>query len=137
MAELPAYLFQILDKELYDMHVELMKKVANEYGLDHDELVSKFLVDPLQLTPATKTKIEITKRMNPAPPAPDDVRCVARVWNRGNGKQCSRKRTDGSDLCAHHQSMLEKNGQLRHGRIEETPPATVFSTTTKRKALYK
>ena len=64
-------------------------------------------------------------------------RCCARVWNRGNGGQCSRLATTNSDLCGCHKTELEKTGGLHHGRIEEPPPLNVFKRATKKKALYK
>jgi hypothetical protein len=137
MASVPSYIFDILDKELYDMQCTLIRRISAEYGLKSEEVIAKFLEDPLKILPVTDTKIEITKRTNAAPPAADEERCNARVWNRGRGGQCSRRRAKECEFCGHHMKMYEKDGKLHHGRMNDPPPAMVFVASTKKKVLYK
>lgn len=136
MAEIPNYIFQILDKELYDMQRDLLSRVAKEYTLDAEQLIEKFLTDPLKISSPSDQKIEVTRKVNPKPPPADEERCTARVWNRGRGGQCTRKRCDDEGLCGHHKRLLEKNGKLHHGRITDAPPRDVF-VATQTKVLYK
>lgn len=134
MASVPSFIFTVLNKELFEIQSELLQRVALDHGLDATELVKKYLADPITIVPNAKTKVEIVKRVDPKPPPEAEKRCMARVWNRGRGGQCSRARTTESDLCTHHQ-----NGTLRHGRIDEKPPTHVFGggATARQKALYK
>jgi hypothetical protein len=137
MAELPSFILHILEKELYDIQSALLEKVANEYRLEHSELVSRFLKDPIRVVPNAHTKIEITRKVEQKPPPSDEERCRARIWNRGNGGQCTRKKqSEDSDLCSHHSKMEEKDGKLRHGRITEPPPYGIF-TRCRKKVVYK
>lgn len=134
MANVPSFIFTVLNKELFEIQSELLRKVAADYSLDATEIVQKYLRDPLSITPNAKTKVEIVKRVDPKPPPEAEKRCMARVWNRGRGGQCSRARSADSDLCSHHQ-----NGTLRHGRIDSKPPTHVFGggASGRQKALYK
>jgi len=52
---------------------------------------------------------------------PSDDRCMARVWNRGQGGQCSRRRTEDSELCGQHDLEAQQRG-LTHGRIDGEIP---------------
>lgn len=137
MSEIPAYIFKILDKELYDIQCDLLKKVATTYNLCEKEVIEKFLTDPLKVLPPTDKQVVITQKHNAPPPVPDDRRCMARVWNRGKGGRCSRSMCADSDLCGHHCKLLEKNGFLQHGKMNEPPPKSAFATPSKKQALYK
>lgn len=199
MAEVPDFIFRILDRELYEMQCKLLKCVASKYGLDYDELSSTFLKDPLQIIPPSDKKIIVTRKHNvhhnddrttsydvtkcnaklcngnqcSRCPRPNNIfcghhvtlmenndgtlkygtindidtttngcstikrECMARIWNRGNGGQCSKHARDGGEYCGGHTNEIMKNGKLRHGRVNEPPPNDVFKPTVRQKALYK
>jgi len=54
----------------------------------------------------------------------DIRRCQARIWNDGNGGQCSRARALPGELCGVHQSLLERDGSLPHGRMDGVIPSS-------------
>jgi hypothetical protein len=135
MADIPSFIFTVLNKELFEIQRGLLERIANDKGLDATELVATYLSDPLVVTPNTKTKIEVVKKKDPRPPPEADNRCMARVWNRGRGGQCTRTRSGTDcDLCANHAKMQV----LKHGRIDDRPPPGVFGASgARKKALYK
>ena len=56
----------------------------------------------------------------------DPLRCNARVWNSGWGKQCNCKKIDGNDLCKSHQEKFKSLGQgldLGLGRYDQPRPS--------------
>jgi hypothetical protein len=132
MACVPKFIFDILEKELYDMQCALLHKVAEAYDLDAQKLIASMLKEPIAIVPNTKSKVEVVRRMEPKPVPPAKCRCMARIWNRGKGGQCTRARAEDQDLCSHH-----LRGALRHGRVDDPPPKDVFASTNKQKALYK
>lgn len=126
MAEIPDYIFKILDRELYEIQAALIRKIAMEYGLDSDAIVSKFLKDPLKLVPSSEKKVVVTRKIT-AKKAPatteieheedDPERCYARITSGG---RCTRKIAQDSDkLCTFHVNMLEKQGCLRKGMVDD------------------
>lgn len=130
MADVPSFVFSILDKELHDIQKKLLENVATDYGLDINEIISRYLPkEPITIMPNAVTKVEVVRRMDAKPPPPDAIRCMARVWGRGKGGQCSKKRTVDSDYCASHSS-----GSLRHGRIDQSPPSHIYGRV---RSVYK
>lgn len=128
MAEIPGFIYTILNKELYDIQRRLLERVAIENDLDPENLIEKYLKDPLAIVPNTTTKVEVVKRAAPKQVPSDSERCMARVWNRGKGGQCTRRR-NGCEFCMGHQ-----NCGIKHGRIDEPPPTHIFGRT---RAVYK
>lgn len=139
----PQFIFELFEKELRNIQISLLRKVATSKGLDLEELINDFLPKELTLIPNTKTIIHVKKKnAPPLPPAPE-LRCMARVWNRGKGGQCIRNRGElsncnansnvnnkqFSDYCSQH----EKN--RKHGRIDEPPSKDIFPKEAK--SLYK
>lgn len=118
------------------MQCNLLSKVAKAYQLDEQQLIDTFLVDPLKVASPSEQKIEVTRKLNPKPLPNEDERCNARVWNRGRGGQCTRKKCDDEGLCGHHKRLLEKNGKLHHGTMQTPPPRDVF-VATQSNVLYK
>jgi hypothetical protein len=137
-AEIPQYIFGVLDKELFDIQYQLICKISAEYNLNVEEVVSKCLPQKqsTNIQPLTTKKIEVIAKKNAPPPLEDELRCTARIWNRGRGGQCTRARMKGCDLCGNHRKLLETHGKLHHGRIHQPPPMDVF-TGCKQVALYK
>ena len=51
----------------------------------------------------------------------DRICCLARIWNKGYGGQCSRFRIKGHDYCLLHFKQFQQ-GHLPHGRIDTPCP---------------
>lgn len=132
--ELPGYIFQILEYEFQQMQVEWLKKIADRYSIDIEELKETCL-EPLKIISNQTTKIEVTRKTKPRKTAIVDERCKARIWNRGLGGQCSRKHLSNESLCSQHLKEFNQHQRLRHGLYQEQPPMTVFNG--KNKTLYK
>lgn len=134
---LPSFLYDLMNEELFDMQRRLLCKVAEEYKLDKDELIHRILGDAkLRITPNTEVKVDIVRRQIKQTKVQQEEQCIARVWNRGRGGQCSRRANGDSSLCTHHMKEKQQHGSLRHGLITEEVPNKIFGTTNK-KALYK
>ena len=126
--EVPEFLFHLLDQELQRIQEELLEKVADRYKLDIATLREEFIT-PLQIIPQETEKVFLCKKQKGRQLPNDDVRCTARIWNRGKGGQCTRFRKGEYAFCCQH---IEKR---KHGTITETPPREVFCHKTK--SLYK
>lgn len=50
----------------------------------------------------------------------DNTKCIARVWNKGFGKQCSRKKKD-CDLCTLHLKQYKSKGLVLGTIYDEKP----------------
>jgi hypothetical protein len=141
MAYVPSFVLDILDSEVRQIQISLLNRVASDYNIEPHELIDRYLpqTQRLDVTPSSKTKVEVIRRLNPKPPAGDSVRCLARIWNRGNGGQCTRERKEDCEYCGHHMKLVKEEGILRHGRIDQQPPHDVFgeSQGPRRKALTK
>lgn len=130
MADIPSFIFDVLEEELYQIQLQLLQRVCETYNLDVKDAQARLLPSKpqLQIIPKSHKIVEVVQRKPTRPPADEENRCQARVWNRGRGGQCTRNKKDGGELCAQHSK------HLRHGLIYETPPNDIFST---RRALYK
>lgn len=132
--DLPGYIFQILEHEFQQMQIGWLKKIAEKYELNEEEL-KQTCIEPLKIVPNQTTKIEVIRKTKPRKTAVVTERCMARIWNRGLGGQCSRKHLANEKLCTQHLKELNEHTKLRHGWYEEQPPMTVFNG--KNKTLYK
>jgi hypothetical protein len=133
MAEVPSFILTVLDKEIRAIQCDMLERVARDYGLDANELVQKYAQSaaPCSVVPNTKTKIEIRRKVVQSVPDAEH-RCMARIWNRGKGGQCSKRRAESSDFCTNH-----TKGELHHGRIDVPPPFSVFGASNRKRAIYK
>ena len=68
-------------------------KINQEKATDISEIVE---------APATTVKEDIPKEETESKIDFNPLKCMARVWYRGIGRQCSRKRVEGSDYCKSH-----------------------------------
>ena len=123
----PSFIFGLLDAELRRVHTEMLEKVATKYNLDITELIEEFVTPHKAIT--TGTKVSVKKDMNPRPLPQAANRCMARVWNRGRGGQCTRNRKADAEFCAHHIPSQ------KHGRIDEKVTRSMFPSHST--ALYK
>lgn len=121
----PAFLFDCLQQELYSLQLTLLEKVATKYDLPLEELQT--LIQPTSLD--TQSNVYICKKQKGKPIPEIDQRCMARIWNRGKGGQCTRTRLEECQFCCQH-----KNKQ-KHGIITDKPPLEVYNKSVK--VLYK
>ena len=127
--DIPSYLLKLLESEIKDIQIELVKKISDKYNLCFDNIYREFIENSsLKVLPDKNEKVIIYKKQK-SRVLPDDVnRCIANIWGRGNGGRCSRKMVnEHTKLCKQH-----SNG-LKHG--------TIYDTTNKNKnnnkVLYK
>lgn len=129
------FVFDLLDAELKRVQTELLERVAVKYGLDRESLVKEFVETTLRVIPDAHAKVEVIRkkpRSRICGKENVDPKCMARVWNRGRGGQCSRDAKPGTCFCYQH----EHEESRKHGIITADPPANVFKPTRRAKALY-
>ena len=129
MASTPQYIFELLQTELYEHNKSMLTKLCDKNGLDKDRIFSEYLTKKLQIVGNEKILIEVTKKISGKKLPTEESRCMARVWNRGKGGQCSRCKGSNSDYCLQH------NENRKHGRIDEKVPREIFQN--KSNSLYK
>jgi hypothetical protein len=127
----PSYIFSLLQDELKNAQVSLLRKVATKYNLDVDELINDPDLIPVKtrVIPNTEISINIEKTIEPRKAAADTNRCAARVWGRGNGGRCIRQCMENREYCKQHMN------NLKHGRFDENIPLDKFPK--KSIVLYK
>jgi hypothetical protein len=126
----PNFIFELFQNELIYMQKHLIHKIATKYNLDEAALVNEFIpAHSLKLVPNTKVSVVVKKKLE-AKQIPDiKNRCVARVWNRGKGGQCTRLKHEDCEYCAQHKS------NTKHGRIDEKADKAIFPQSSH--AVYK
>lgn len=124
--EVPVFIFECLQKELLQLQMDLLERVANKYQMDKEDLYKEFL-QPIRVT--NSKKVYICKKQQSRPVPLPEERCMARVWNRGKGGQCSRGRCAGEEFCSQHLYTQ------KHGRITDPPPTHVYGKSIR--VLYK
>lgn len=135
---IPSFLMTILEQELYDIQAKLLRKVAEDHGLDAEVLIQQYLKKALCVVPNSETRVDIIRRNSPRPVTSEEDRCIARVWNRGRGGQCSRKcQEEYGPYCTQHGRELKEKKSLRHGTIQENPPKEVFAPRSYKTVFYK
>lgn len=125
--EAPAFIFDILNKELYSIHEAMLQKIAVKYKIDIDELTKEFLT-PLNIIDENLEKVVIYKKQQKKTIPNNENRCCARVWNRGKGGQCTRACKSNSLFCSQHVEVR------RHGVITEIPSKDIFCK--KKNSIY-
>lgn len=115
----------MLNDELQKIQETMCREIAEKYNLDFDELSRPYLT----ITKQKEEKVFICKKIKNRKVPLDEVRCCARVWNRGKGGQCSRCRSEGEKFCKQH---IETR---KHGLITEPPKRTLFPK--KSRIIYK
>tara|TARA_Y100001970_G_scaffold164512_1_gene201012 strand:- start:1877 stop:2440 length:564 start_codon:yes stop_codon:yes gene_type:complete len=128
----------ICRNELYRLFESIVEKYGDKYGFTTTDLIDEFLPEeylPLRVVEKSKKnrkKDIINKKKQQL------GRCIARTWNGGNGKRCSRKSLDGSDLCKTHINELNRNGTLKRGTIfGENMSKKYFNENKERKEQRK
>lgn len=125
----PSYLWNLLEEEILRIERDILKKVATKYNLDYEEIQKEFLNEPMKMIPNKDVSIVIKKEVKPKTKIEKENQCCARVWNRGKGGQCTRKKKDGEDYCTQHIN------NRKHGDITDKPDRAIFPK--KSNALYK
>lgn len=125
----PQYIFEILQNELYEHNKEILRKLCKEYKLNENDIFSKFLSKELNIIEDKNISIEITRKNSPKKQIEENIRCMARVWNRGQGGQCTRAKLKNCDFCTQHKE------KQKHGRIDESVPREIFQKSSN--VLYK
>ena len=121
-----------------NIQINLLKKVATRKSFSDaelEELITDLLPEQatLKLVPNTKTRIHIQKKNTETAVPKNEERCMARIWNRGKGGQCTRSRLRQEDAMSEYCSQHIKN--RKHGRIDEKPSEEIFPKDSK--SLYK
>lgn len=130
--DIPHYIFDILNKELIDLQKELLKKVATKYILDYETLVNDFIESTANnIKPNTNIQIQVKKHIIRKNNIDPENRCQARIWNRGKGGQCTKKRMDIVDCLYCKQHLTNR----KHGSIKDPPDLKLFPLHSC--ALYK
>jgi hypothetical protein len=121
----PSFIFELLNNELQKIQEQMCKEIAEKYNLDFDELSRPYL----SITKQSDEKIFICKKIKTKKLPVDEERCIARVWNRGKGGQCTRCRFKDIEFCKQHSE------KQKHGVITEPPKRYLFPK--KSRIIYK
>jgi hypothetical protein len=133
--ELPKFVLGIFQKEINDIKLKLIKKIAKDYYLDEEELIKNYICN-IELINKNLENIQIVKKNNYNSKLKSGNRCLARVYNSGKGSQCKRSRNK-NDLCTLHSSILENEGKLKYGYINKPRPKGVFlNKDPKKEKIY-
>jgi len=119
----PEFIFDLIDRELRNVHVKLITDICNKYHLNSEEVIDEFL-------PIPKTKVVvsvITKKKHT--PVTDNLRCQARIWNRGKGGQCQIKSKEGEQYCHFHCKSR------KYGDIKDPVPRDLYPKNAS--SIYK
>lgn len=134
MVDVPSFLLKVLENEIKDICIGVLKKVCDRHSLDFEEVCREVHLfgknnEDSQLSLASERKqiINIVKKKPPKAVVEDSCRCMARVWNQGRGTQCTRRKIEGTELCTQH----SKN--LKHGLITDKTPTQMFVVSPKQR----
>jgi hypothetical protein len=117
----PEFILDLFTDEIQRIQIDLLQKVADKYNLDHLTLISEFIPNKINIISNNQVRITI-KKVQETKKIEDNNKCMARVWNRGKGGQCSKKKLENCDYCTIH----TKN--RKHGRIDEQLDRNKFPT---------
>lgn len=128
----PNFIFEMLEEEIIRIQTEVLDKVATKYNLNAEDLISEFVVNKVKLIPTNNITVVVKKEILRKVVVDDTSRCMARIWNRGKGGQCTRAR-----LCGTQHSMFcsQHVDNHKHGCIHEPVNKKLFPKEPT--ALYK
>lgn len=113
--DVPSYILKLLDIELKDIQLQLLKKISEKYNISLESLKEDFIeTNDLKILPEKEEKIIIYKTQKSRIIPEENDRCIANIWGRGKGGRCSRKIINNDRLCKQH-----TNG-LKHGTIYDS-----------------
>lgn len=122
--DIPLFVKDLLKQEINNIKLNLLKKISEDYDIDEDELKERYACD-VEMISKSLENVEITKKHKYGSKVPNDMRCNARVWNKGSGGRCKRS-INKNKLCTLHNRYIEKNGKLKYGLITEKKSKEVF-----------
>jgi hypothetical protein len=125
----PNFIFEMLEEEIIRIQKELLIKVARKYSMDEEDLIREFVVDRVKLVPTKNVTVVVKKEITRKTVVDETSRCMARIWNRGKGGQCTRARSCGTQFCSQHAD------NHKHGCINEQVNIKLFPKEPT--ALYK
>lgn len=129
--DIPQFIFSILEQELLQSHERMLEKIADHYGYDLDDLREIGLPSqPMEIVPQEVIRVQVKKCYQPRVPPPEEERCMGRIWNRGLGGQCTRRRCDNTEHCRLHQKTL------KYGRVDEPLPEDLFRKPSTRESIH-
>jgi hypothetical protein len=114
----------------YYLQQHLLARVATDYGLDHSELVGRYLSCPPPPPTGPKVHTPVAPSVSTGPKPRRKV-----VWDstrhchgtKNNGTRCCSVRVDGTEFCRHHQGQREHPVPLAPVRATDDDIATVQS----------
>jgi hypothetical protein len=121
----PAFIFELLNKELQNIQEQMCREIALKYNLDFEEVSKPYL----SIIKDKDEKIVICKKIKSKKMPTEEERCMARVWNRGKGGQCARGKHGDTLFCCQH------GENRKHGTINEKPKREIFPRKTR--IIYK
>ena len=121
----PAFIFELLNKELQSIQEKMCREISVKYNLDFDEVSKPYLT----IVKESEEKVFICKKSKGRKVPQQDERCKARVWNRGKGGQCCRSQKEGTVFCTQHSEVR------KHGVIADAPDRDIFPRKTR--IIYK
>jgi hypothetical protein len=121
---IPTFIKDLFKQEINNIKIDLIKKIAEDYELDEEEMKDKYICD-IEMISKSLENIQITKKHKYASNIDIKYRCNARTWNNGAGGRCKRGQSENG-LCTIHNNYIKKNGKLKCGLITEPKPREVF-----------
>ena len=113
--DVPSYILKLLDIELKDIQLQLLKKISEKYNISFESLKEDFIETAyLKILPEKDEKIIIYKTQKARIIPEENDRCIANIWGRGKGGRCSRKIINDDRLCKQHTKGL------KHGTIYDS-----------------
>ena len=108
---IPTFIKDLFKNEINNIKINLIKKIAEDYDLDEDELLDKYVCD-VEMISKSLENIQIIKKHSYASKVDINYRCNARVWNNGSGSRCKRS-VNEDGLCTLHKNYKDTNGKLK------------------------
>ena len=126
MNNIPELIINHLKNDVIKELIEELHDPTNErYILEINEVVDKYFKDNKVILEEDIEDEEVLISISHIPRDKftyTEHTCIARVWNRGDPGQCSKKKCEGKDaLCTAHSNQFKKHGYLCLGTINEEP----------------
>lgn len=97
---IPDFIIKIFKKEIKDIHKSLLEKIAEDYNLDKEELLKKYLPE-VNIKSKNEENLRIIKSRAYNVNLPIEEQCIAMTRNE---TQCMRSKLNDSVYCSIHQS---------------------------------
>lgn len=120
-AILPEFILQLLEKEISNVSLEIVKYICKEYNLAYDEVVKKIgNYMCMELGVDKQNTYKITKVNVRRKQICTEERCAANMFHKDHKcvTQCTLQCVGGSQFCKKH-TQMEKEGRLRFGTVTQ------------------